>query len=340
MITLTGRIAAYVLLAFGVSSCGHGISGALPSPTFEDRHDSKRLQPIARISRFNSAYRSTTGDQEGVAQLINPPTIRSSAAWEYVFLARDYRVRSDTGGAIRGYWAALTITGTTVASRADRERVRRVAYAGLGELAANRLQPMWAEMLFLCSSLSGTYLSSPQARVEHERFYSQVARVRAMQRDIEDKQNSNSRQGIIAVLGALATTATKGDTATANRRVTEHFRADSALHANLAPIVAVLADDASKFREMVSREVGTVEGGQSFLATEVAAALTTAEDKQPYLSVLARFVAGKPALREALAGYSASPDSVSLSNLVHLFQQYEIHVAATERSRGRLLAPR
>lgn len=328
-----------------LAGCGHAVSSALPVGAWAEPRDKGRMRPDARLEAFNTTFRNSYGTQEGAGALVSPPTVRPAADWFYVFLARDFLAVRDTGGAIRSYWAALTLSSTTVASRADRARIRQVSYRGLSELAASRGQPRWAEMLGFSASLAAAYLASPQARREHEAFYAQVARIRAVQANAESARRAargNRALGMFtAILGTMASAqaSNAGNTAqadqykrTADSALATSSQVSDSVSAVVRPILDALMSDSRQFRESVVQEMVNVEGGRSFLAEEVTSYLTIAEDPAPYLPLLTAFAATKPPVRAEVEPYVAARSSAALQRMAQVFRQYELWVAQNERA--------
>lgn len=327
-----------------LTACSHNVSTALPTAGSAEPKDQGRLKPDERLQSFNKSFRASQGATGGAGALANPATVRPVAAWQYVFLARDFLAARDSVGAIRAYWAALTLSSTTVASRADRARLRRASYQGLGAIESARGYPRYGEMLAFSASLADMYVATPQAQHEHEAFYRQIDQIRSVQASAEAQQSEASRNAWFGALGAVVASAgsvaaqQQGDKAKADQfkhqadsALSAGSHASDSISAKLQPVLDALMNDSRQFRESVSREMSSVEAGQPFLAEELGAFLSITDARATYFPLLNRFAEDKPPVKVAVDAYVHAPDNNSLQRLQQVFRQYELWVAQNER---------
>jgi hypothetical protein len=275
---------------------------------------------------------------------VYPTTKRLYAASEYVIVAKDFERSGDPGAASRAYWAALVKVSGTFASRPDKEQVRQAAYEGLRDLAKQRNQNRWAELLDLPAKLCAVYTKTSQAGRDHSEFYKIVNSARRdlvneaqAQRELERQQMMSAfaaglgqmQANVVANSGNYQQAMdiqmnTFRDTMIANVEIQSGYEAvrDSLMRAS---------GGSEEFLKAVAEDVTEVEAGHSFVAREVLFFLSTAEDPSPYLPMLEQFASDKRPIRVALSDYTAAPSSRALLALGEAIKGQEIHVARSER---------
>jgi hypothetical protein len=275
---------------------------------------------------------------------VYPTTKRLNAASEYVLMAKDFERASDPGAASRAYWAALVKVSGTFASRPDKEQVRQVAYEGLRDLAKQRNQIRWAELLDLPAQLCGIYAKTPQANRDHSEFYKIINAARRDLINEERAQRELERQQMMAAFAAgmgqlnANIVANSGNYQQAMDMQLNTFRDTMIANVEIQSGYEAVRDSlmrasggSEEFLKAVAEDVTEVEAGHSFVAREVLFFLSTAENPSPYLPILQQFASDKPPIAVALSSYSAEPSSSTLLALGKAITAQEVQVARSER---------
>jgi hypothetical protein len=323
--------------AFGWMGCTSAVGSipfeaSFPVRTVADPPDQARKPPTKRLGEFEENYRTFEycaglRSNAGCSPLIYPRAVQQGAGWDYVFLGRDFVSAGDPGGAARAYWSALVLSGRSVASRAEKEKLRRAAFLGLRDIARARPQRRWGEMMSLCARLAETYLTTDQAANDDRAFYAEMDQHRSALLAGESARRAASTQYAVAMMGAMGSlnagmSATAvGNTQLGNQQMMQGMgtllqaSADHDLaSAQLRDIQSRQAGAAIAFRGIVAEDVPEIEAGKSFLAETTMFYLLSAQDAEPYLRVLREFAPGKPGVESAFSSEACQASSSPLKN--------------------------
>jgi hypothetical protein len=296
-------------------------SSPLPSRN-DDYTQARKRSAVADDRGFDLEFRANIrnyGDLEGVNgvdQLRYPESNHADAAQAYVQLGDRAASVKRWGEAGQAYWAALGLTSRTVASRRQREQIRRAAYTGLAKVAVANQKPEWASLLGLCAGLADTYLGSPIAETHHDEFYTTLEGQTRAQRRAEEAE-ARARRGLllqqIAAGVSVAATVTAGATgsisqAEVNARAAQIGQQVAATNEQAREVeqamneaMGAISASVGQLREVSARDVPDIQAGRSFVARQVGWYLLAAADPLPYLDgPLATYVRGRPPLRRAL----------------------------------------
>jgi hypothetical protein len=273
------------------------------------------------------------------SKTLGAPTYQKAALAElYVRAADDFLAQDRLGEASRAYWAAISVTKLALASRPDREAIRRQAYDGLARCAAVRQQREWQSVLIACSTLASTYLSTPDAGRDRETFEHARASInKALQVAAKERSSRMSaeaalsrKQLAVVATGAFEST-TNAEAWSQNLAVAQDLRAQrealSGTEGTTGSYLATIRRADAELRDITAEDVSGSDEGGSVLAADAVVYIANATDPVPYLDAIRQFGGHRQDLRVALDQYSAAPSKEALITLGRALQRWEIEAA-------------
>lgn len=333
---------ALVLLALTFAGC-------FKYPTPPPRVRCPNWQADPKISRMEPAARLQQIDQCGGMywdlrknQGSSPIRERNYVleSWLYLNLGLDYEAKGDGGGAARAYWSSLAVIGSdNIASRAERERIKRSAFEGLARISDAQGQPEYSALLRMAVALETTYIEGAQGRAEHAAFDAERTRIRKAGQKAK-------RAHAFAIAGQVVQA-----TAVAVEQGTGRMDAGSAANANQAiaeqsattekaysEALSHISRNQGRLDEASREDASGVETGTLFTGNLALVFLVSARDPNEYLKVVqaAAEKRGWTDLAQGSIDLQASTAVISDADLKAIgakFDEVELQVVKKERLR-------
>lgn len=337
--------------------------GTLPRQDRLYSADNQRLDPLVRIERFEDLFMLDGhgmepgwqfGSYSDIKAMIYPATRRIEAAWQLVFLGNDFMSVGNPSGAARSYWAALSLGSQMLASKRDIEALKSAAYFGLSNSALRKGQKSWAEIMYLCSSLSAIYVGSSDGESEDQSFYKNIKDMKEMhQKQLRmeaEARAAASRAETAAFLGALANGVNAVGTGMQyGSNSSQYQQALNSMQTNMMNNFKSIDDgeaEANKalssyksisdrfthnFNRQITEDIAAVESTNQNLASHILRIMTLSSDKSSIVNELKKFAYDKPDIQKSLSHYEKSFAEKDLVQLLDKLSGYEISIIKRER---------
>ena len=114
------------------------------------------------------------------------PKIKKPGSAElYLLFAEDLLLVGDTEAAEVAYYSTLNIAGRLQTSIPNKCIIKQAAYRGLAEIAEKKNRPLTAELFRLAETLIEDYLSSPNADIDNNAFFSPLEDLQSKCYDVQ-----------------------------------------------------------------------------------------------------------------------------------------------------------
>lgn len=293
-----------------------------------------RLREIDRCGGLYWDLRKTQGPSE------IPARRYVLESWMYLSLGLDYEAKGDRGAAARAWWASLSVVGSdNIASRAERERMKRAAFEGLARVSKVEGQTDYSALLTMAAALETTYVDGAQGRAEHAAFDAERTRIRRAALKAK-RAHAFAIAGQVAQAAAVAVEQGTGRTdAVGAMKANQSIADSSAATEKIFGETMTRINRAQGLLNTASQEDASgVETGKLFSGNLAVALMVSARDPNEYLKVIHDTAAtrGWAGLAQQSADLQASAETLTDADLKALagsFDELELSVVKKERLR-------